>query len=50
MQSQPTNHLTKPNQTTKKNNNPPYKSAYSYRYLRTYFKRAPPSRITKRSP
>lgn len=44
MHSLPTNHLTKPNnkQQTTKNNNPPYKSAYSYRYLRylTYFKRA----------
>lgn len=45
MQSQPTNFpsLTKRNnKQQKKNNNLPYKSAYSYRYLRTYFKRARP--------
>lgn len=33
------NHLTKRNNKQQKNNIP-YKSAYSYRYLRTYFKRA----------
>lgn len=49
MRSQQTNHLTKPNNRQQKTNIP-HKSAYSYRYLRTYFKRARPSRITKRSP
>lgn len=41
MQSQLTNfpYQTKPN-NKQQNNNPPYKSAYSYRYLNPYFKRA----------